>query len=334
VTTCIRIGSGLSTSLSFNKCYLRGSTTPLIVENCLVSTFTDLIMESCINGADIYRGNNISFINPYSENIPSVVSDNSILNFGINGVSETHPVGTCVIIGGNLAGANSGQTLNSSVFNVDSWSSLEVLGTKMARVGKIIKFTSNLKHFAIHGVSTQQVTSKTLPNCTSTSGIIDGATVSNYLIPTSFGLVHPANGAVYGFSMFDTFGTGKANMSIGTGGYTSVRFDCNGNVQLGGANVQPTDMYNVQVYGESSVTGTQSIGFNTLVYAKRVDGVTTLHQKTSNLNEGIIVTAHSGTTAQRPTQGRYVGKTYFDTSLNKPIWWNGSQWVDAMGTAV
>ena len=42
----------------------------------------------------------------------------------------------------------------------------------------------------------------------------------------------------------------------------------------------------------------------------------------------------SGTTAQRPNIDLYVNQQYFDTSLNKPIWWNGSVWKDAAGTTV
>lgn len=44
----------------------------------------------------------------------------------------------------------------------------------------------------------------------------------------------------------------------------------------------------------------------------------------------------SGTTAQRPTTGTYVGQPFFDTTLNKPIWRNkdNNGWVDATGAAV
>ena len=41
----------------------------------------------------------------------------------------------------------------------------------------------------------------------------------------------------------------------------------------------------------------------------------------------------SGTTGQRPVVGT-VGYIYFDTTLGKPVWWNGTAWVDATGTAV
>lgn len=42
----------------------------------------------------------------------------------------------------------------------------------------------------------------------------------------------------------------------------------------------------------------------------------------------------SGTTASRPTSAISAGYPYFDTTLNKPIWYTGSGWVDATGTAV
>lgn len=42
----------------------------------------------------------------------------------------------------------------------------------------------------------------------------------------------------------------------------------------------------------------------------------------------------TGITAQRPTAYplRLVGGAYFDTTLNKPVWWNGVNWVDSLGT--
>jgi len=42
---------------------------------------------------------------------------------------------------------------------------------------------------------------------------------------------------------------------------------------------------------------------------------------------------NSGDTASRPST-TIVGQSYFDTDLTKPIWWDGSQWVDATGTTV
>ena len=43
----------------------------------------------------------------------------------------------------------------------------------------------------------------------------------------------------------------------------------------------------------------------------------------------------SGTTANRPTTGLVAGYSqHFDTTLGKPIWWNGSVWKDATGATV
>ena len=42
------------------------------------------------------------------------------------------------------------------------------------------------------------------------------------------------------------------------------------------------------------------------------------------------ITVGKGTTAERPT-GKTVGYQYFDTTLNKPIWYTGTVWVDSTG---
>ena len=48
-----------------------------------------------------------------------------------------------------------------------------------------------------------------------------------------------------------------------------------------------------------------------------------------------IPVIHSGATADRPTVGLVAGQMYFDTTLNKPIWFkSGSTWVDATGASV
>jgi hypothetical protein len=42
----------------------------------------------------------------------------------------------------------------------------------------------------------------------------------------------------------------------------------------------------------------------------------------------------SGVTASRPTERLEVGQYYFDTTLGIPIWYDGTNWVDATGTTV
>lgn len=46
----------------------------------------------------------------------------------------------------------------------------------------------------------------------------------------------------------------------------------------------------------------------------------------------VVAMRQSGVTAVRPTKLLWVGRTFFDTTLGLPIWWDGSQWVDATGT--
>ena len=40
----------------------------------------------------------------------------------------------------------------------------------------------------------------------------------------------------------------------------------------------------------------------------------------------------SGNTASRPVKGLYVGRPYFDTTVGRPIWFDGTIWVYADGT--
>lgn len=42
----------------------------------------------------------------------------------------------------------------------------------------------------------------------------------------------------------------------------------------------------------------------------------------------------TGNTGSRPTTNLFSGLMYFDTTLNKPIWYNGSAWKDATGATV
>ncbi|WP_063285576.1 hypothetical protein [Secundilactobacillus collinoides] len=46
-----------------------------------------------------------------------------------------------------------------------------------------------------------------------------------------------------------------------------------------------------------------------------------------------VVHLSMGATTDRPT-GQVTGYQYFDTTLNKPIWYTGTAWVDATGTTV
>ena len=42
----------------------------------------------------------------------------------------------------------------------------------------------------------------------------------------------------------------------------------------------------------------------------------------------------SGVTANRPTNGLWIGRRYYDTTLNKPVYYTSGGWRDATGTLV
>jgi hypothetical protein len=47
-----------------------------------------------------------------------------------------------------------------------------------------------------------------------------------------------------------------------------------------------------------------------------------------------LSTPEAGTTADRPTYKLQLGQQYFDTDLNIPIWYDGTDWIDAAGNVV
>lgn len=61
-----------------------------------------------------------------------------------------------------------------------------------------------------------------------------------------------------------------------------------------------------------------------------INGILTLN-KTKILPNGCIISDYI--TAE--IQGTYAkGQCFYDTTLNKPKWWNGTNWVDATGATV
>ncbi len=57
----------------------------------------------------------------------------------------------------------------------------------------------------------------------------------------------------------------------------------------------------------------------------------TANQDTLRIDEGALL---HGTTAQRPAAPGIRIAQFYDTTLGKPIWWNGSTWKDATGATV
>ena len=52
-----------------------------------------------------------------------------------------------------------------------------------------------------------------------------------------------------------------------------------------------------------------------------------------NFTQNVTVPA-SGSTANRPTERLQIGEYYFDTTIGRPIYWNGTNWINAAGTVV
>lgn len=64
------------------------------------------------------------------------------------------------------------------------------------------------------------------------------------------------------------------------------------------------------------------------------DRILNIDNKISTINTNVeTITVGKGTTTERPA-GKTVGYQYFDTTLNKPIWYTGTTWVDSTGATV
>lgn len=66
------------------------------------------------------------------------------------------------------------------------------------------------------------------------------------------------------------------------------------------------------------------------VYFNTIDAANVQIQQAINT----LSTPSAGITAARPSTGLQVGQFYFDTTINRPIWWDGTNWINAAGTVV
>jgi hypothetical protein len=82
--------------------------------------------------------------------------------------------------------------------------------------------------------------------------------------------------------------------------------------------------YNVQIFIPNNITLDGKL-YTQGLYYKRGDVLVSVAFDNAN---------KSGTTENRPTSLVSVGFQYFDTTLGKPIYYNGTDWVDATGTTV
>jgi hypothetical protein len=82
------------------------------------------------------------------------------------------------------------------------------------------------------------------------------------------------------------------------------------------------------VTASNSSTYYQKNGYRNQLWIKRSGG-------SSNTGWKQLLAQESGSSVGRPSllDTTYVGFVWFDTTLGKPIWWNGTGWVDATGTS-
>jgi hypothetical protein len=52
------------------------------------------------------------------------------------------------------------------------------------------------------------------------------------------------------------------------------------------------------------------------------------------VTSGVNSLVSSGPSAERPVKQLWIGRQYFDTDLGIPVWYDGTDWVDATGIAV
>lgn len=335
--TCLKIDGLLSTTTSFYDCYFGQSfSKPIDIAqtSCLGVNFIDCIFESCKEGIFIGCDNEISFNNIYIENVPSLlhggVSTDSAINIGIE--SKDYHRTIINFYGGQIMSLTEGIANGSSLVNVSYCDILNFIGVSFARANKIIKSTSNTKQVNFNGCTETQIT----------SGLYDGD-VKKYNIIGCYS------------KAYNTFVSNRINnLSINDYKVISEHSLTPNDLKFSLPNKTPTlildDNKNVQFFGQNSnhhlITGGGAIIVNptsptisgtlnsSLLYSKEVDGELMLHHISNRYRNRPILVNNFGGTSERQTTGRYIGMMYFDTVIGKPIWWNGSNWVDSNGVVV
>lgn len=119
--------------------------------------------------------------------------------------------------------------------------------------------------------------------------------------------------------------TALGGIKIGSG----LSIDSNGVLSSNGGN---SDLSNYQTKIDNALTTTDK----TIVGAINELDIESIKAEDFEDSSTIQISsiAKNGTTSARPTNNLYIGLMYFDTTLNKPIWYNGTTWVDANGTTV
>lgn len=93
--------------------------------------------------------------------------------------------------------------------------------------------------------------------------------------------------------------------------------------------------YLIQINDYTGLNGDDFLGIlNSLGDTASAIDVANLKERIDNLPLNSVLYNEYGETKHRPTTNNKIGQIYFDTTLNKPIWWEGTKWVDANGEDV
>lgn len=168
--------------------------------------------------------------------------------------------------------------------------------------------------------------------------------VSNVVVKTLGGVNS------YGLYVLKTYGVNIENVNyLNTSGNSHFRI-----VYLTAC--ENTNVRNVYITGTNQigVFFDNCTGRNSAAYINNVSASSAAVYNTSSTNISVVgvsqsqigtgtpttypsrreVRYTSGTTATRPTDTLIAGDYHWDTTLAKPIWWNGSVWKDAANTTV
>lgn len=74
--------------------------------------------------------------------------------------------------------------------------------------------------------------------------------------------------------------------------------------------------------------------FDTLNMVANLGGVSIEYIKGKPVISEDMYVSKMGTTQERPANIINKGFQYFDTTINKPIFWDGAKWIDATGATV
>lgn len=147
-----------------------------------------------------------------------------------------------------------------------------------------------------------------------------------YIIGTSFSI----NNNLVGYLSDDTFNTlGIEGVPMvilfASGNIISYPYGSKNNYKSFGDNVKISD---IDFYSEANRKKIECANSSTVLKIGGTNLTEVYHGDRIGDIDQLI--QYSGTSVNRPTLIK-AGHKYFDTTINKPIWWNGTAWVDADG---